>query len=123
MRDDPHLELSGGAFVDAGHLEQGTPLTIFVHVKNRSAHEMQVDLVARNFEDENDVRITTKAGLLAPGISRQMQVNLCVGRHSCSTVGIMELDLFNKLHNYHETVIVPVFFYIGDHYLMGESST
>ena len=22
MRDDPHLELSGGAFVDAGHLEQ-----------------------------------------------------------------------------------------------------
>ena len=43
-------------------------------------------------------------------ISRQMQVNLCVGRHSCSTVGIMKLDLFNKLHNYHETVIVPYSF-------------
>lgn len=121
MREDPHLELSGGAFVDAGHVDSSTPLTIFVHVKNRSAHEMQVDLMARNFEDENDTRITTKSGLLAPGISRQMQVNLRAGRQTGSTVGIMELDLHNKLHAYHETVIVPVFFYVGDHALMGKA--
>ena len=123
MKEDPYVEISGGSFVDAGHLEYGTPITILVCVKNRSAHEMHVDLLARNFEDEHNARITTKSGLLAPGISRQMQVNLQAGRYPGSTVGIMELDLHNRLHAYHETVVIPVFFYVGDHNLMGKNIT
>ena len=52
--------------------------------------------MARNFEDEHNTKITTKSGLLAPGMSRQMQVNLRAGHQPGSTVG-MELDLHNKL--------------------------
>ena len=82
---------------------------------------MEVDLMARNFEDEHNAKITTKNGLLAPGMSRQMQINLRAGHQPGSTVGIMELDLHNKLHGYHETVVVPVFFYVGDHALLGRA--
>lgn len=117
--NDPNLESSRAPFIDGGHVEMGTPLTVFINVKNRSAHELDVDVYLRNFEDDNEPKVITRAGLLAPGITRQLQVNLRSDYSVKSVVGIIEVSLRNILQNFDELLDVPIFFYTGPYVLLG----
>lgn len=117
--NDPNLESSHAPFLDAGHVEMGTPLTVFINVKNRSAHELDVDVHLRNFEDENDPRVITRAGLLAPGMTRQLQVNMVSDYSVKSVVGYIEVTLRNVLQNFDELLDIPMFFYTGPYLLLG----
>ncbi len=117
--NDPNLEASRAPFLDAGHVEMGTPLTVFINVKNRSAHELDVDVHLRNFEDENEPKVITRAGLLAPGMTRQLQVNMVSDYSVRSVVGMIEVSLRNVLQAFDEVLDIPMFFYTGPYVLLG----
>jgi hypothetical protein len=116
---DPDQELSRAPFLDAGHLSTDTNITVFVNVTNSSAHELDIDIIPCNFEEENNARVITRPGLLAPGITRQFQVTLTTGSSVQSVVGCFEVGVQNHIHGYSDTVSIPFFFYTGPYTLLG----
>ena len=68
---------SGGAFLDMGDQQLGRVLVINVSILNTSTHEMQVDVIARGFPDE-DTRVTMLARSFAPGLKRDASVQFTV---------------------------------------------
>jgi len=109
---------SWGSFSDMGNVEPGSLCTIRLHLHNRSPNDMNIDVFARGFEDENS-KVTKDPKPLVAGLSRTVTYHFHAPTAPRSLIGHLEVTVSNTLQHFDDTIKVPVFLYISPHPLMG----
>jgi len=105
---------SHGPFMDMGRVPAGKMCTIQVNVKNGSAEELQVKIVARGFQTES--KVTTLPRPIIPGISRHISVTFGVGKSVVprSIVSFIDVVYSNRFFDEPRIVSIPVFYFVSE---------
>jgi len=111
---------SHGSFIDLGRVDPGSICIIRILLHNRSANDMNVELTARGFDDENS-KVTKNPKPLVAGLSRMVYYQFRAPSTTRSLIGNLELAVTNHLERFDDTVKIPVFLCISPAPLMGSS--
>ena len=111
---------SAGAFYDMGQVQKGSECVLKLFINNKSQYNLNVDVVARSFEDEKTSVITSTKPLVA-GLTRSVTVSFAVDFIPRSVVGIVELHVESHRLGFSDYIQVPVFLYNTDAHLLGNT--
>lgn len=109
-----HIMHSEGSFLDMGRLPVGANCLIKIHVTNRSADELAIDVTTRGFEADN-IKVTTFPKLMVSGLSRYIGVSFGIAPGNRSVIGYVDIHTYCSHNKKTQVMSVPVFYKVGPH--------